>query len=244
MVVPLTQIVKWLIIINVAIWIVLQIIIGKNFFPGLIEYLFGLVPEKVISSFFIWQPFTYLFLHSVGQISHIVFNMLMLWFLGSELEMRWGGKFFLTYYLFTGVGAALIYIFFIAAYSLAVGDILPLKIPVIGASGSIFGLMMAYGMIFGERIIYFMFLFPMRAKYFVLILGVIELMTLLSSGVAGSSVANLAHLGGLMAGFLFLLIYTRLQRYRLKKRSQTQGRNLRLVVDNEEKQKGPPRYWH
>jgi len=120
------------------------------------------------------------------------------------------------------------------------GNALPLQAPVVGASGAVFGLMLAFGMIFGERTIFFMMIFPMKAKYFVMLLGAIELVSLLSSGF-GSNVANLAHLGGIVAGFLFLIFYTKWQGRRVRKRTKRHGRSLKLVVDNERKN---PRYWN
>jgi membrane associated rhomboid family serine protease len=116
---------------------------------------------------------------------------------------------------------------------------------VVGASGAIFGLLLAYGMIFGERVVTFMMLFPMRAKYFVMILGGVEIATLLGGG--HGRVANLAHIGGLAAGFLFLQVYTRLQQSRWRKQgSKRGGRGLRLVVNNpkNDEKKDGPKYWN
>ncbi len=252
MTIPFSNVVKWLVIINVCVWLVLQIIIEKNFFPGMITYFFGLVPARMLDSFFIWQPFTYMFLHSTSQMTHLLFNMLMLWMMGAELELRWGSRFFLLYYFVTGVGAALIYVLAVSIYALFTGDSMVMSIPVIGASGAIFGLIVAYGIIFGERIVYFMMIFPMKAKFFVMLLGFVELMVLFSTGVAGSGVANLAHLGGLISGFLFLIYYTHRQTRRLRKdgggSSRPRKSNLRLVVNNDSKppedNNEPPRYWH
>ena len=197
---PLTPMVKRLMIINGLVWLGLVLVL-QNFFlqdPKVFSFL-GLVPSKVFGEFHLWQPFTYMFVHA-GNLFHILFNLLMLWFLGAELEHRWGSKFFLTYYLWCGFGAAWIYLAGIYAYTFFTGHTVPLQIPVIGASGAVFGLILAYGIVFGERIIYFMMMFPMKAKVFVLLLGAIEIITLLDSGF-GSRVANLAHLGGIVAGF-------------------------------------------
>lgn len=246
MVVPFTPMVKLLVIINVAIWIGLQIIL-ERFILGepVVTYTLGLVPEKFVQSFYVWQPLTYMFLHS-ANVFHIVFNMLLLWWLGAELEGRWGSKFFMAYYLVSGLGAALIYIFGIVVFALITDRNPGWSVPVVGASGSIFGLMLAYGIIFGERVVYFMMLFPMKAKYFVMILGAVEIATLLNSGF-GSDVANLAHLGGILSGFLFLTFYTRLQQGRWRKKSTGRGRGLRLVVNNDRKDKDDqsgPKYWN
>jgi membrane associated rhomboid family serine protease len=241
--IPFTKTVKTLVIVNVGIWLVVQVILEQFFMPTHpISSNFGLVPQKVIGQFFIWQPVTYMFLHSTDAIMHIVFNMLLLWWLGAELEMRWGSRFFLLYYMVSGVGAAIIYVFSLTLYALATSITQPLEIPVIGASGAVFGLMLAYGIIFGDRIVYFMFIFPMKAKYFVMILGAIEVVMVLNTGVGSGRVANLAHIGGLVSGFLFLYFWTRHQNNKSGK-SKKKNRNLKLVVDNEKK-KDEPKYWN
>src|SRR4051812_23087548 len=112
-VLPMTPMVKKLVIANVAVWMVLQVIVEQFFLkiPYVTSY-FSLSPMMVIEHFFVWQPFTYMFLHAANSPWHILFNMLMLWWLGAELEMRWGGRFFLLYYFVCGVGAAILYVFF------------------------------------------------------------------------------------------------------------------------------------
>jgi membrane associated rhomboid family serine protease len=195
------------------------------------------VPELLITRFFIWQPFTYMFLHSTDGVTHILFNMLLLWWLGSELEQQWGKRFFALYYFVCGVGAAILYTITVLAFSLATERIQPLFMPVVGASGAIFGLMLAYGIIFGERTVYFFFVFPMKAKIFVMILGGVEIVMLLNNGIGGGQTANLAHLGGLLAGFIFLITWTRIQR-----RQSKGGRGkLKLIVNNDKNQ---PKYWN
>lgn len=248
MMVPVTPVVRWLIGINVAVWLILQAIVeGYVLRQPLITYSFGLVPENMFSKFFLWEPLTYMFLHSRNPF-HLVFNMLLLWWLGSELEQRWGSKFFLVYYLVSGFGAGVLYTAITFIHALAVGATSVLTTPVVGASGAIFGLMLAYGIIFGERIVYFMMIFPMRAKYFVMILGAVEMATLLNNGIGGGDVANLAHIGGIVSGFLFLQGYTRFQQRRWRKQSDRRGRGLKLVVNNDkkddEKGGGGPKYWN
>lgn len=258
---PVTPMVKRLIIVTCSVWVILQLILDKVFdFPFIQN--FGLVPGKVIFDFFLWQPLTYLFLHA-NHLTHIVFNMLLLWLLGSELEQRWGSRLFLNYYLVSGVGAGVIYTIVVFVYTKITGDPKGMFIPVVGASGSVFGLMLAYGILFGERIVHFMFIFPMKAKFFVLLLGVIELITLLNVGVAGGSVANLAHLGGLVSGFLFLFCWTRSQRKNwrqgqaLKKAKERKKRieasNLHVISDDKSDDdpkdpngdpNGGPKYWN
>lgn len=240
--IPFTRSVRTLVIANVAIFILGQVVL-QLFMRVPISGWFALYPGQVIYEFRIWQLFSYMFLHSVSSITHIVFNMLMLWMIGSELESKWGSKKFLFFYFFSGVGAALIYVFGVTLYSIVKGETLSMMIPVMGASGALYGLMLAYGLLFGDRMMYFFMLFPIKARYFVMILGLIEFVTLLSSGVSGGEVANLAHLGGLASGYVGLLVMAWWQR-RPKKPSRKGG--LRLVVDNEkDKNKaGGPRYWN
>lgn len=240
----LTPVVKWLLILNVGIWFFFQIL-AEGIFKIPFTQFFSLVPARVIFEFHIWELFTYMFLHSL-QITHILFNMLMVWFFGAELEQRWGGKFFLFYYLFTGVGAALLYCAGLGAYAAFTGSQAGLFIPVIGASGAVFGLMLAQGILFGERVIYFFMLFPMKMRYFVMLMGGIQIASLLTSGVSGGEVAYLAHIGGLVSGYIALLLMGRWKNYENFKKNKKKGRNLRLVVDNEKPKKTDqgPRYWN
>lgn len=246
---PMTNMVKKIIILNVVIWFVFVMVLQKFFLSkNYIFDFFGLIPVSVISDFYIWQPLTYMFVHS-PNFFHILFNMLVLWMFGSELEGRWGGRFFLSYYMFSGIGAAILYVIITLIYSLTTGVSGPMLTPVVGASGATFALILAYGLIFGERTVLFMFIFPMKAKYFAVLLGAIELVTLLESGY-GSQVSNLCHLAGLLSGFIFLLYKGRsgggAGDIKTKSKAKTSTRRkLRLVVDNEGDgdEKGP-RYWN
>lgn len=235
---PISPVVKKLIIINTAIWF-FGVILLQSFAlePGTVFHFFGLIPEKTVFSFWIWQPFTYMFLHSEG-IFHILFNMLVLYMFGSDLEYKWGKKFFLTFYMVCGVGAGFIYLIGSFIYYLSTQNAEPLMTPLVGASGAIFGLMLAYGMVYGERMLYFMLLFPMKAKFFVMLIGAIEVVTLINTGI-GNKVSNLAHLGGLVVGYLFLKFYSRWQAFRVRRKTKRHGRNFRVVVDNDK-----PKYWN
>lgn len=247
-VVPLTYIVKRLIIINVAIWVGLILIVQNIFLssPYFFEW-FGFIPLHFFKDFWIWQIFTYMFLHS-ENVFHVLFNMLLLWWLGAELEMYWGRRYFLVYYLSCGLGAALVYLACVLTYYFFTGNVTPLAAPVVGASGAIFGLIFAYGLIFGERVVYFLMIFPMKARYFVMLIGGVELMNLLSQGFS-SQVANLAHLGGIVTGYLMLKIGPKVQELLLRRRTRAYGRKLKLVVDNHDQKSGKnnnngPRYWN
>lgn len=232
---PSSPMVKKLIFYNVGVWFFLVIIIQGFFLKNnlIFQYL-GLAPRQMFQNFLVWQPFTYMFLHS-GSLFHILLNMFMLWMLGSELEKKWGSRFFLKYYLICGVGSALVYSLVFVVAELFSFNTSAFTIPVVGASGSVFGLLAAYGMLFKNRTIFFMMIFPMKAKNLVLLLGAIEVFNLLDSGLGGPT-ANLAHLGGLLVGFLYLKsLFSK-----PKKPAKFGNRHLKLVVDNSEE----PPTWH
>jgi membrane associated rhomboid family serine protease len=136
-----------------------------------------------------------MFLHDPYGFAHILFNMLALWMFGTDLERDWGTKPFLKYYFVCGVGAGVC----VVVANLFFGN---LDSRTIGASGAIYGVLLAFGVLYPDRIILFSFLFPIKAKYFVMIIGVIAFMS--SLGAAGSGVSHVAHLGGMVFGFVFL----------------------------------------
>ncbi|OFW17841.1 MAG: hypothetical protein A3F69_05715 [Acidobacteria bacterium RIFCSPLOWO2_12_FULL_66_10] len=157
----------------------------------------GLVPTYVMGRLWIWQLATYMFLH--GGMFHIVFNMLALWMFGTELERIWGTRNFLKFYFVTGIGAgALTVAFSLLPFEFA--QQLQLSV-VIGASGAVYGLLLAYAMYFPDRQVYMYFVFPIPARIFVAIMGAIAFFS--SLGDAGG-VANATHLGGLLVGYLYL----------------------------------------
>lgn len=244
MTVSLTPMVKALLIINGLVWffgvLIFQTYVLKD---NSVFANFGLSPLSFIYDAKVWQPLTYMFLHGEG-IMHILFNSLILWFIGSELEKIWGSREFLKYYLICGVGAGLVYalVTLLAVHTMGLNASL-LSVPTVGASGAIFGLMLAYGVIFGERLIYFMMLFPMKAKHFVTILAMIEILSLVSSGL-GSKVNNLAHIGGFVIGYLYLKLSSYRRKMLQNRFFNKPGRKLKLVVDNDDengrsKQDGP-----
>lgn len=183
--------VKWLIISNVAVYIVYFFgswIRGEPIFDSLL-----LMPAAVIRGS-VWQLFTYLFLHSLTSLWHIIFNMLALWMFGTPIEQTWGTRRFLQYYFICGVGAGVC----VVLANLAFGN--PYQ-RVLGASGAIYGLLLAFGMLFPNQTVLMSFLFPIKAKYMVLIFGAIAF---ISSFQTGSTVSNLAHLGGMLFGFVYI----------------------------------------
>jgi len=178
-------VVKALIVINTAVFVIIHIFKSISW-----HVIFGLVPSLVFSKLMIWQLATYMFVHF--GLWHLVLNMLMLWMFGSVIESSWGSKRFLSYYFFTGIGAGLCSVLF--AYKTGT--------PIVGASGAIFGLLVAYAMMFPESVILLFFIFPMKMKYAAIVLAAINLLGAMSN--PGGSVAYIAHLGGGFFGYLYL----------------------------------------
>jgi len=187
---PVTPAIKVLIAVNVAAFIVALVV------PA-VMLLLGLRPADVVERLYLWQPLTYMFLH--GGIFHILFNMLALWMFGVELERMWGSRYFTKFYFVSGAGAALttLVVSFLPAFGGEVYDALT-----IGASGAVYGVLLAYALYFPHRPIYMYFVFPIPAKYFVMIIGAISLLA--SMGGPGGGVAHTTHLGGLVAAYLYL----------------------------------------
>jgi membrane associated rhomboid family serine protease len=187
---PLSSALKLLIGANVAMFF------AQAFVPQL-SWTFGLMPAAVLGDFHVWQVVTYMFLH--GGVFHLLFNMLALWMFGAELERIWGTRYFLKFYFVTGIGAAALTVLFsLMPFSFA--QQLQHAI-VIGASGAIYGLLLAYAMYFPDRPIYMYFVFPIPAKYFVAIMGALAFYSSLSES---SGIASATHLGGLLVAYLFL----------------------------------------
>lgn len=184
--------VKWLLITNTAIFVAYYL--ATIFGIGAIFGPFRLIPEQTVESLHVWQPLSYLFLHDPLGFSHILLNMLSLFMFGKTLEETWGTQRFLRFYFYCGIGAGLCVI--LAGYLTSTQFV-----PTIGASGAIFGLLLAFGMLFPDATVLFSFLFPIKAKYMVMIVGAI---TFLSSLQVNSGVSHIAHLGGMFVAFLLL----------------------------------------
>jgi len=186
---PISTALKALIAANVAMFI------AQSVFPVLTEVL-GLRPSFVLRAGWLWQLATYMFLH--GGIFHLLFNMLALWMFGAQLEQKWGTRYFLKFYFVTGIGAGVLTVLF---------SLLPFGFAqqlhgsnIIGASGAIYGLLLAYALYFPDRPI-LLIVFWVPARICVAILGAIALFSSLSDA---GGVANATHLGGLLVGYLFL----------------------------------------
>jgi len=184
--------VKWLLISNVSIFVLSYLAAGSNFLDEVFPWL-ALRPDYVVHRLAVWQLATYLFLH--GGIWHLLVNMFTLWMFGVTLEKTWGTRRFLKYYFICGIGAGLC--------DVTVNALLRnWNTSTIGASGAIYGLLLAFGVLYPDTTILFSFLFPIKAKYFVMIYGAIELLAAL--GTRNSGVSNIAHLGGMAFGFAYL----------------------------------------
>ena len=195
---PLTPAIKMLVIANVTVFLLSLIVRDLN--SDL-----GLRPENVFEGWQVWRPLTYMFLH--GGLFHLLFNMLALWMFGVELERMWGTKYFTKYYFITGLGAAATTMALAALLGLmfgleqgTVGYVLYYS-NTIGASGAVYGILLAYALYFPHRPILMFMIFPLPARVYVAIIGAIAL---LSSMSAGGGVAHTAHLGGMIAGYLYL----------------------------------------
>ena len=183
--------VKWLLISNTLVFLIYYLG-GASLQSQML--LLALTPNLVVFHFpwFVWQLFTYMFMH--GGIGHLLFNMLSLWMFGITLEQTWGTRRFLNYYFLCGIGAGIC--------DVAVNTILGHRTTTIGASGAIYGLLLAFGVLFPDVKVLMNFLFPIRAKYLVMIYGAVALISALGSGNSG--VSNIAHLGGMLFGWVYL----------------------------------------
>jgi membrane associated rhomboid family serine protease len=167
-----------IIAVTVAVFFLQQI------FPAANLYL-TLTPRLAIEHYQVWQFVTYIFLH--GGFGHLFFNMLVLWFIGTMIESSMGPARFTRYYLICGIGGGLLH------------ALLQYNASVIGASGAIFGLYFAAAMLFPDQYLYIYFLIPVKVKYFVIGLTILQL----AQGISGpSGVAYFAHLGGMLAGVI------------------------------------------
>jgi len=186
-----TDAIRTLVLVNVVVYL-LQSLSGKE---DVFFRLFGLVPSSFLSELMIWQPFTYMFFHapfysSVG-ISHILLNMLGLWVFGRELEQAWGKNNFLKYYFVTGIGSGLVtFLFQINSDS-----------PVIGASGAVYGVLLAYGLSYPNRMLYIWGIIPVKSLWLVIIMGAIAFFGLLGNA---DGISHVTHISGMVIGYFML----------------------------------------
>jgi membrane associated rhomboid family serine protease len=196
------MVVKNLIIINVLFFIATFVFAEQGI--DLIRYL-GMFPVQ--SDYFMpHQVITHMFMH--GGLGHIFFNMFALWMFGAPLENVWGPKRFLEFYMITGLGAAFLHQG-VTAYEIYSGSYDPSSFgPVVGASGAVFGILTAFGMLYSNSLIYIYFLFPLKAKYVVSGLIVYELYRGFANNPS-DNVAHFAHLGGALIAFILIKFWQR-----------------------------------
>lgn len=230
----ITPAVKALIAANVVLYLATALV------PS-IAILLGLTPSAVFRDLWVWQPLTYMFLHT--ELMHLLFNMLALWMFGTELERLWGTHKFAKYYGITGVGAALTTL---AASLLPFASTSSIYYAItLGASGAIYGLLLAWGMYFPDRQILMFLLFPVPARVFVIIMGAIALW--LSMTATGGGIAHVAHLGGMVFGYLYLISgrggLSAELKYRYLKWKMARSRRRFEVVSGGRRPGDPPGGW-
>jgi membrane associated rhomboid family serine protease len=180
---------KWLIVTNVVVFVV-DFLAGPTIHSALMAF-FALTAEGAVKNFLVRQIFTYMFLH--GGFTHLLFNMLTLWFFGTQLERDWGTRRFLKYYFLCGMAAGV---------CVLVANLLTRDVPTIGASGAIFGVLVAFAVLYPNQTVLMNFLFPIKAKYMVMIYAAIELLLTIRPGQSG--ISTVAHLGGMAFGYVYL----------------------------------------
>ena len=218
-----TDAIKILISVNFTVFILQSISSSEIIFFSN----FGLVPKLVWSQLKIWQPFTYMFFH--GDIWHVLINMFVLWMFGSELERVWGKKNFLRFYFITGVGSGLGTMLF--------G--LQSTIPIVGASGAIYGVLLAYGVMFPNRTVYLYGIIPIKSIWFVIGIGVIAFF---SSFNNVTNISHLTHLFGMIIGYLYLKrpvhfrslwfsVFKKVLEYRIQNQEERISRSVEIERD-------------
>ena len=218
-----TNAIKVIISVNFGIFVLQSLSQSEAlFFP-----LFGLVPKLVWSDRMVWQPFTYLFLH--GGVWHILINMFVLWMFGGELERLWGKHEFLKFYFITGIGSGLVTMLF---------DLQSMT-PIVGASGAVYGVLLAYGLTYPNRTVYLYGIIPVKSIWFVLGIGLIAFM---SSFNNMSQISHMTHLSGMLIGYFMLKKPFRLSglwfqirkktlEYRIQKEEKKMSRKFRVESD-------------
>jgi membrane associated rhomboid family serine protease len=192
---------KWLLIINTVVYIIQYL--GGGWVGQFTREWLELSAVQVVRHLFVWQLVTYMFLH--GGIWHLLFNMLTLWFFGSQLERDWGTRRFLRYYIYCGLAAGICVVAINTAIALFSSSTSTANfywgVPTLGASGAIFGVLVAFGVLYPNQTVLMNFLFPIKAKYMVMIYAGIEL--LMTFG-PNTGVSTVAHLGGMAFGYVYL----------------------------------------
>ena len=191
----------WVVKIILITCLVFLLQMAQQFFlpNDMISEYFALVPGFIKERGFVWQIFTYMFLH--GGSMHLLLNMYAVFIFGISIEDVWGPKKFLFYYLFCGTGAG------ISIFLINIIQGSGSYIPTVGASGAVFGLLLAFGILFPEAEILLFFIVPLKAKYLVFIFGGLELFLELTGSMG--NISHIGHLGGLLFGVIYFGIFER-----------------------------------
>ena len=218
--------IKLLIIINIIVFILMELSGQKS----ILSQIFGLVPQAVLHEYKLWQACTYLFIH--GGFIHILFNMLVLWMFGKDLEVDWSKNEFLIFYFTCGIGAGLV----------TVLTSMNSFVPIVGASGAIYGILVAYGFTYPNKMVYLYGIFPLKVKYMVLGLGIIAFFASLST--SQSSISHITHLSGMIIGVIYIVLkfrWGKINLWYIKKklesinykqnRFENDGNHMKIQVD-------------
>jgi membrane associated rhomboid family serine protease len=223
----ITSVVKWLLIINVVVFLPTFLIPPLKLFT--FDW-FSVYPTTLGTSLQLWRLVTYQFLHSTSGFGHIFWNMLWLYFFGTMLEPVWGSRKFLTFYLVCGAAGGLLYPLLALVGWVSVG-------PLVGASGAILGVLTAVAILFPTSRVLFFGIFPVRVRIIAIIFLVFAILTLLRPYQVGNAGGEAAHLGGMIAGAVYVVSQSWRNKIRLKLRSgawqkkMDAQRNLQVEVD-------------
>ena len=223
----LTPAVKWLLIINIVVFVLSFLItpLAEFFYRW-----FSVYPATVGMSLQLWRLVTYQFLHSIAGFGHIGWNMLILYFLGTMLEPFWGSRKFLIFYLVCGAAGGVLYPLLALAGWLRVG-------PLVGASGAILGVLAAIAILFPNRRVLLMFVFPVRLRVVAIVLALIGILTVLRPDRMANAGGEAAHLAGMLAGAIYVFSGSWRTKLKLKiqsgawEKKMAARRNLQLQVD-------------
>jgi membrane associated rhomboid family serine protease len=189
---------KLIFLVNILVFLGIVLLLPIFRLSRQFVVLFAQIPALAIYGFQVWRFVTYMFVHASGM--HVLLNMLMLWFFAPPLEMRWGKRGFLKFYFVTGVGAGIIH----AIFCLITGQ---MGQAMIGASGAIYGILLAFALLFPDQVVLLYFFIPIKVKYLVIILGALEFFGSVGSATGlgyGDNISHITHLGGLAVAYMYL----------------------------------------
>ncbi len=223
----ITPVVKWLMIVNAAVFILEAVFFARNLLdqPTVLERIFAVFPVSAFATLQIWRLVTYQFLHA--NVTHLLMNMLSLFFFGPSLEKHWGGRRFLVFYLLCGMAGGILYTLFVMTNVIGAGTL-------VGASGAILGVLAACAILFPHNII-LLFFVPMPIRIGAVVMVLLSVLTIFRGGPNPGGEA--AHLAGLVAGASYVLLLPRWDRFKVGVRSGSwekrvdESRKLRVEVD-------------